>query len=157
MGGSEKGQGRTLKVGKCQVVAIVGFVLPLLACQKSLPTAPSELTTGITIYQHADYLGESAHVTADIKDLKDFKGPCERIEYSGAPGSPVETHHEWDDCISSVRVSSDTASHASRLLEGGPRDVLGELEAEIVLDRGDDRLRFGSPMWLRGTAKQPEP
>jgi hypothetical protein len=50
-------------------------------------------------------LVESAHVTQDIKDLKDFKGPCERIEYSGVPGSPVETHHEWDDCISSVRVS----------------------------------------------------
>jgi hypothetical protein len=83
----------------------VGFVLPLLACQKSLPTAPSELTTGITIYQHADYLGESAHVTQDIKDLKDFKGPCERIGYSGVVGSPVDSHDEWDDCISSIRVS----------------------------------------------------
>ena len=93
-----------MKAATCEVVAIVGFVLPLLACQKSLPTAPSELKTGITIYQHADYLGESAHVTADIKDLKDFKGPCERFVSSTIPGG-AETHYEWDDCISSVRVS----------------------------------------------------
>ena len=104
MGGSEKGQGCTLKFSTCQVVAIVGFVLPLLACQKSLPTGPSELTTGITIYQHADYLGESAHVTQDIKDLKDFKGPCERIESVGGTAT-LDFHDEWDDCISSVRVS----------------------------------------------------
>jgi peptidase inhibitor family I36 len=84
------------------LVAIGGLVLPLLACQKSLPTAPSDLMTGITVYEHADYLGQSAHVTQDIKDLKDFKGPCERIEYSAGT---VDTHHEWDDCISSIRVS----------------------------------------------------
>ena len=39
MGGTEEGQGCTLKAAMCELVAIVGLVLPLLACQKSLPTA----------------------------------------------------------------------------------------------------------------------
>jgi hypothetical protein len=35
-----------------------------------LPTGPSELVTGITIYLHANGLGPSAHLTKDIVDLK---------------------------------------------------------------------------------------
>ena len=52
-------------------------VLALLsACETTLPSAPSDLTTGIVVYEHANYLGESAHITADIKDLKDIdRGP----------------------------------------------------------------------------------
>lgn len=90
-------------------MAMVGcLLLPLLACdsQESFPSAPSELMTGITVYQHADYLGESAHITQDIRDLKDFRGPCERfVAGSGIPGDSGEIKHEWDDCISSVRVA----------------------------------------------------
>jgi hypothetical protein len=61
-----------------QLLVLVGTLL-LLACQQTLPLAPSELATGIVIYEHADYLGASAHITQDIKDLKDFKGPMCRV------------------------------------------------------------------------------
>jgi len=71
-------------------------------CEQVLPTAPSELTTGIVVYEHANYLGQSAHVTKDIRDLKDIdEGPCvvrhgrerhvndlsgvERLHFVGAP------------------------------------------------------------------------
>ena len=41
------------------------FVALLLGCKHGLPSAPSELTTGIVIYEHANYLGAAAHVTSD--------------------------------------------------------------------------------------------
>ena len=52
----------------------------MLGCEKTLPTAPSELAAGIVVYEHANYLGASAHITGDIRDLKDFRGPCSRTE-----------------------------------------------------------------------------
>ena len=85
-----------------RIVAVAITIVASGACEnlKSLPTSPSELTTGITIYEHADYRGRSAHVTSDIKDLKDFEGPCflRSNEYS-----PDE--FAWDDCVSSIRVA----------------------------------------------------
>ena len=77
----------------------VGLFTALAACgASSLPTAPSELTSGIAIYEHADYRGESALLTEDVKDLKDVKGPCAMDE-----GENVVDR--WNDCISSVRVA----------------------------------------------------
>ena len=79
-------------------------VLIFIACQQSLPTAPSELTAGIAVYEHADYLGESAYVTRNIADLKDVNGPC--IQYGDAFGGvPPDITESWDDCISSVRLA----------------------------------------------------
>jgi hypothetical protein len=70
----------------------------LSGCETTLPSAPSDLTTGIVVYEHANYLGESAHITADIKDLKDIdRGPCK-----------TEDASNWNDCISSVRVAPGT-------------------------------------------------
>jgi len=86
-----------------RITGVVSFVALLLGCQHGLPSAPSELTTGIVIYRHANYLGESAHVTSDVKDLEDFVGPCERTSYDGNGGST--TTREWNDCISSLRVA----------------------------------------------------
>jgi hypothetical protein len=84
-----------LAVALCGVAALSG-------CQKSLPTAPSELTAGIVIYQHDDYLGKSAHVVSNQSNLKDVSGPC--VEHrSNASGS--DDFYSWDDCISSVRVA----------------------------------------------------
>jgi len=75
-----------------------------LGCETpSLPTAPSELTTGITVYEHANFSGESAHIASDTDDLSDFKGPCEH-ESSDANGGS-STSYDWNDCISSVRVA----------------------------------------------------
>ena len=75
----------------------------LLGCEKTLPTAPSEFSEGIVVYQHANYLGRSAHVTSDLRDLKDFRGPCERSDTDSNGNST--TIEEWNDCISSVRVA----------------------------------------------------
>jgi hypothetical protein len=61
-----------------QLIAGGGLVL-LPGCQKSLPVGPSDLSDGIVVYEHANYLGESAHITQDIKDLKDFKGPRDDV------------------------------------------------------------------------------
>ena len=71
------------------------------ACEvQSLPTSPSALTIGITVYEHADYRGRSGHVTSDIKDLKDFEGPCLR-----STGGDDPDVYAWNDCISSIRVA----------------------------------------------------
>ena len=78
-------------------------VLLAVACQKSLPGAPSELTTGITVYEHANFAGASAHIEADVNNLEDFKGPCEHTTYSGDGTS--QTERNWGDCISSIRVA----------------------------------------------------
>jgi hypothetical protein len=62
-----------------------------------LPMAPSSaFTAGIILYEHANYLGNSAHITGDIADLRDFKGPC--------PSDDGESRN-WSDCVSSVRVA----------------------------------------------------
>lgn len=79
------------------------LIVILLGCTTpSLPTAPSELTTGIVVYEHANYLGKSAHITGDIRNLNDFEGPC----YEPGSGPPTfPEYNGWDDCISSVRVA----------------------------------------------------
>jgi hypothetical protein len=78
-------------------LALLGALL-LAACQQSLPTAPSELTSGIVVYEHVDYRGKSAHVTHNLADLEQTDGPCVIAGSSDAAQS-------WDDCISSVRVA----------------------------------------------------
>ena len=88
---------------RCAAAIACGFVLVLFSgCQKSLPTAPSELAAGIIVYEHANFLGASAHLTEDISDLRDFKGPC--VEYETIAGTPSFSD-VWNDCISSVRVA----------------------------------------------------
>jgi len=84
-------------------VALVAVLVLFSGCQDSLPTAPSVLAAGIVVYEHANFLGASAHITADISDLRDFKGPCIEVETSG-DGSTSSTD-VWNDCISSVRVA----------------------------------------------------
>jgi len=74
--------------------AVAGAVL---ACADDLPTSPSDLTAGIIIYEHANYLGESALILEDISDLSGVKGPC-NVPAGGSEGN-------WNDCISSVRVA----------------------------------------------------
>jgi hypothetical protein len=86
-----------------RVTCAASLLTFLLGCKQGLPSAPSELTTGIVIYEHANYLGQSAHVTSDVKDLEDIFGPCERTSYDGDGRS--RTIREWNDCISSVRVA----------------------------------------------------
>ena len=92
------------------VTATFISALPLLGgCQDKLPTAPSELTTGVIIYEHANFIGESAHITADISDLEDVRGPCLAFE----DNDPHDANYQLvrgpcsgtrNDCASSMRV-----------------------------------------------------
>jgi len=80
-----------------------------LSCgtRASLPTAPSDLVTGIVVYEHANYQGESAHIEQDIPDLKSYKGACKHEDSNtNADGTTTSsTYYDWNDCISSIRVA----------------------------------------------------
>ena len=69
----------------------------------SLPMAPSDLTSGVSIYEHANFLGDSALLTTSYRDLSDFKGPCEHSD-TDANGNTSSTY-DWSDCVSSIRVA----------------------------------------------------
>jgi hypothetical protein len=84
-------------------VRLAVVLLLAVGCRDSLPTAPDDLTTGVVLYKDANFLGEAAHVTEDIKNLNDFHGPCEH-ETSDAQGNSSTTD-SWDDCVSSIRVA----------------------------------------------------
>lgn len=83
--------------------AILGSVLAA-SCVHSLPTAPSDVTTGLIIYLEANFLGSSALITKDIADLKDYKGPCILADSGGPYGGTAE--YRWNDCVSSIRIAS---------------------------------------------------
>ena len=59
--------------------------------------APTALTSGVILYEHANFLGNSAHLTADISDLREFRGPCIHGDDASS--------RDWNDCVSSVRVA----------------------------------------------------
>jgi hypothetical protein len=63
-----------------------------------LPMAPTPFTAGVILYEHANFLGNSAHLTGGVPDLRDFRGPCVHSE------SETSTR-DWNDCVSSVRVA----------------------------------------------------
>jgi hypothetical protein len=84
---------------------LAGLLSALAACDKeSLPTAPSDLAQGLSIYEDANYLGTSALITTDVTDLKDFDGPCEHTDTDSTGGST--TYHDWNDCVSSIRIAA---------------------------------------------------
>jgi hypothetical protein len=66
--------------------------------REELPMAPSDFSAGVIVYEHANFLGNSAHLTGDMSDLREFRGPCVH-ENDGS------VDRDWNDCISSVRVA----------------------------------------------------
>lgn len=85
-------------------VALICAITLWAACGSDLPTAPSELTAGIVVYEHPNYRGHWAHFTNDVSDLKDVDGPCyTSVGYDLYDGSDIESR--WNDCISSVRIA----------------------------------------------------
>ena len=85
---------RTRAYGLVTVIA-TGAVLH--GCSPNeLPMAPSPLTGGIILYEHANFLGNSAHLTADTPNLGNFRGPCLHGDDTSS--------RDWNDCVSSVRV-----------------------------------------------------
>ena len=104
----------------------MGYLL-LGSCQENLPTGPSDLTTGIVIYDLQDYQGESALVTEDISDLDDVKGPCRTSD-------GYDSIDVWDDCISSVRVAPGWEAHLYEHPDFGGWD---QIVLEDVSDLGE--------------------
>jgi hypothetical protein len=80
------------------VAAIAVGALALGCSHVELPMAPTSLTAGIILYEHANFLGNSAHLTGDAPDLRDYRGPCVN------QGDEV-ADRSWSDCVSSVRVA----------------------------------------------------
>ena len=112
---------------RCVGVALALVLGLACGCRQSLPTAPSELETGITVYEHANFLGESAHITRDISDLRDFRGPCQHVDTS-VPTSP-SISHDWNDCISSVRIAPGWRATIYR--DTGYRDDALDINADV--------------------------
>ena len=79
------------------LVACESFSLP------SLPAAPSVLTEGVVIYEHANYEGASSLLTTDVANLWAFEGPC--LRDSPAPGTEDVDVFDWNDCVSSIKVA----------------------------------------------------
>lgn len=92
--------------GRAARVASLTLLLLIAGCGggglPSLPTGPSDLMRGLSIYEHANYLGESALVDTSQSDLRDFNGPCEHTE---SDDGYTTTNYDWDDCISSLRIA----------------------------------------------------
>jgi hypothetical protein len=82
----------------CGLVAAISLATFAHGCSPNeLPMAPSDFSTGVIVYEHANYLGNSAHLTADTPDLRDFRGPCLHGDDASS--------RDWNDCISSIRVA----------------------------------------------------
>jgi hypothetical protein len=86
-------------------IALLAVCVSLYGCQKTLPTAPSDWSTGIIIYEHANYLGDSNLVDKNVSDLRSYKGPCPESDYNGSTGQS-DTTYSWKNCISSIRVAA---------------------------------------------------
>jgi hypothetical protein len=114
----------------------LAFLVCLAACQDSLPMAPSDLQSGVVIYQHANFRGESAHLTESVGNLADFKGPC--IETDTSADGSTTTRESWNDCVSSVRVAPgwQATLYRNTGYGGDKLDVTGEI-ANLQLSPGD--------------------
>jgi hypothetical protein len=95
---------RPRRVRRAQATAAAAGLLLLVGCMEKLPGAPSEVTSGVTIYEHANFKGISALLTRDVSSLADYEGPCEHTTYSGYPGGST-TVRNWAGCVSSLRVA----------------------------------------------------
>src|SRR5204862_4635867 len=87
------------------LVVLLILIMPSMGCQKTLPVSPSDWSSGVIIYEHANYLGESAFVDKDIANLDDYKGPCFTTSTNSST-SASDTHYFWKNCISSIRVAA---------------------------------------------------
>jgi hypothetical protein len=82
------------------LVGLLGVAAFAAGCERpELPMSPESLSEGIVLFEHAGFLGNSAHLTGDTDDLRDFTGPC---VHEGDDG----VTRDWNDCISSLRVTA---------------------------------------------------
>ncbi len=113
--------------GVCRIGVVVVALVSLVSCQQSLPSGPSDLATGIVVYEDANYLGRSAHITEDVRDLRDVRGPCQQFDSGAGPGG--RSTFDWNDCISSVRVAPGWRATLYR--DDGYRDDALEITADV--------------------------
>jgi hypothetical protein len=98
----------------------------LAACESALIIlGPTQVDQGIIIFIHADFLGTSQGVDADVHDLEKVEGPCPM----GDEGEPPT----WHDCVSSVRVQPGWQAILYR-----DREFRGE---SVVIDADVPNLR----------------
>src|SRR6266540_1675093 len=117
-------------------LVFLSLALTLAGCDKMLPMAPSDWATGIIIYEHANYLGQSALVDKDISSLEDYKGPCSETS-TGANGTS-DTSYFWKNCISSVRVAAGWKAivYKDKNFKGASYEVLSDV-SNLQLVPGD--------------------
>lgn len=90
--------------GRAAITALLALAAGGAGCENGrLPTAPSALASGIVVYEHANFLGQSAHITSDVRDLADVRGPCQHYDSDVNGGGRY--YYDWNDCISSVKVA----------------------------------------------------
>ena len=85
---------------------VVVLIVVISACGEGLPvlpTAPSNLTTGVAVYEHGDFMGLSAHLTEDVLNLQSYSQGCGQVIGNGNPNESDQL--DWNDCISSIRLS----------------------------------------------------
>jgi hypothetical protein len=93
----------TRRIRPAQTATVVAAHLLLSGCMQSLPGAPSDVTSGVTIYEHAGFAGGSALLKSDVRDLRDYTGACQHETRAYPYGTTVT--FDWNDCISSIKVA----------------------------------------------------
>ena len=116
-------------------LGLASIFLLLDGCRDRLPSAPSDLTTGIVIYENANFVGASAHITTDVPDLEEAHGPCLRSSDTSDASSLKDS---WDDCVSSIRVAPGWRAtlYEDPNYKGWAADVGQENVANFQLVRG---------------------
>jgi hypothetical protein len=113
---------------------VLAAVSLLTACEglPSLPPGPTELARGVTIYEHANFLGNSALLESSKDDLSEFDGPCHHDDGNGS------SYFDWNDCISSIRVAPGWKAivYVHDDFDGDRFEVTGEA-ANLQLASGD--------------------
>lgn len=107
-------------------VALAAAIVIAVGCQETLPSAPDTVVEGITIYEHANYSGDSALLKGDVSDLKEYKGPCEHLDWGNTSST---YYYDWNDCISSIKVAPGW--RATIFVDTGFHDDWLELTADV--------------------------
>ena len=131
------------------LVAAIALATLAHACTPDeLPMAPTPFNSGVILYEHANFLGNSAHLTADLPDLRDFRGPCLHGDDASS--------RDWNDCVSSVRIAPGARATLYRdsNFKGESLELTGDIP-NLQLVRGTcshdglndcvTSIRFGNP------------
>ncbi|MQA28485.1 MAG: hypothetical protein GEU82_01425 [Luteitalea sp.] len=82
----------------------VGLLVVAGCRARTLPPAPTAITSGMVIYTDINYHGASAHITADIADLRAFTSTCREVDTHDDPEFTAGSE-TWSNCLSSLGVA----------------------------------------------------